>query len=768
MTDLVRLGMEFDARSAPVASKHMDDLSRSSTRVEKSTRRAERSVERYSRRLSRGTSIQRRSTLAVQNAAFQVGDFAVQVAAGTDASRALAQQLPQLLGGFGVVGAVAGALVAIIIPLRSAMSGLSRDGREVTEVFGTLQPVARSVETAIGEMKSIIVAGAEVVVNNIDRILTIGATAVAFFAGRWVAGMIAARVATFSFSASLVALRTALIRTGIGALIVGAGELAFQFTRLSKATGGVSQAAQLMGGVVTDQFDKIRRIASLFGEAVSGVALVIEGAFISAFDRIANSFINTINSVIGGLNTVRELGGAAPLDLIPTREGGDGSRLTSDGKVILQSVGRSALEILNEPSPNLQKLRDLLANISDERISLDDLFSGLGKSADDAGGKVGDTAKELSEFGQAGVSAVTRVTDALGQFVVRGLNDFRGLMRSFVGSFRDMIAQIISIAARNRILIGLGLTGGGTVAGTAASAAGSGILNSVVSGSGGGLLGNIGEGSILGGFTGGSGVLGGFGSSLSGIASGFGSGGFGGAISGAFGAISGASGVAATIGAALPIVGLGLALFGLFKRKPIISQQDFAAIQTGLELTGQALFDTGRAGQRAAKDLLNIAGGADDFTSKTQTFFDLFFSEQEKRQKAQEAVNNTFESLGLALPGTNREFRDLVQSLDLTTAEGRKTYNTLLDLAPTFAGLTNEANRLNDALSGSQGIFATLQDQEFVRAQLAQGNTNVDEEMRRLMLNLIEEVRAGNLQTIKNTYDTYQQLLLNGRNEATA
>ncbi|MCU0909795.1 MAG: hypothetical protein MUE98_00180 [Rhodobacteraceae bacterium] len=53
----------------------------------------------------------------IQNAAFQVGDFAVQVAGGTSATRALAQQLPQLLGGFGVLGAVVGAAVAVLVPL---------------------------------------------------------------------------------------------------------------------------------------------------------------------------------------------------------------------------------------------------------------------------------------------------------------------------------------------------------------------------------------------------------------------------------------------------------------------------------------------------------------------------------------------------------------------------------------------------------------------------------------------------------------------------
>ncbi len=56
----------------------------------------------------------------IQNTAFQVGDFAVQVGAGTSASQAMAQQLPQLLGGFGVLGAVLGAVAAIALPLGAA------------------------------------------------------------------------------------------------------------------------------------------------------------------------------------------------------------------------------------------------------------------------------------------------------------------------------------------------------------------------------------------------------------------------------------------------------------------------------------------------------------------------------------------------------------------------------------------------------------------------------------------------------------------------
>lgn len=83
----------------------------------------------------------------IQNVAYQVGDFAVQVGAGTSAARALGLQLPQLLGGFGVVGAVAGAAVAVMVPLIGAfVSG----GDEAKSFADTL----KDLEGALGDYQS--------------------------------------------------------------------------------------------------------------------------------------------------------------------------------------------------------------------------------------------------------------------------------------------------------------------------------------------------------------------------------------------------------------------------------------------------------------------------------------------------------------------------------------------------------------------------------------------------------------------------------------
>lgn len=85
----------------------------------------------------------------VQNAAFQVGDFAVQVGAGTAVGTALAQQLPQLIGGFGVLGAVIGAGVAISVPLLTAAMRSNREEAQTLEdQIEALAQAVSALETA--------------------------------------------------------------------------------------------------------------------------------------------------------------------------------------------------------------------------------------------------------------------------------------------------------------------------------------------------------------------------------------------------------------------------------------------------------------------------------------------------------------------------------------------------------------------------------------------------------------------------------------------
>jgi hypothetical protein len=90
----------------------------------------------------------------IQNAAYQIGDFAVQVGAGTSASIALGQQLPQLLGGMGVLGAVLGAVVAVAIPLASSFLKSGDAAGDLEDAVGDLRSAVSDYNSAVERANS--------------------------------------------------------------------------------------------------------------------------------------------------------------------------------------------------------------------------------------------------------------------------------------------------------------------------------------------------------------------------------------------------------------------------------------------------------------------------------------------------------------------------------------------------------------------------------------------------------------------------------------
>ncbi|MFN3972897.1 MAG: phage tail tape measure C-terminal domain-containing protein [Gemmobacter sp.] len=93
--------------------------------------------------------------------------------------------------------------------------------------------------------------------DNLGRLATYATTFAAVIAGRWVAGFAAAALSVRGLATALVFLRGALIRTGIGALIVGAGELVYQFSQLVARVGGVGEAFRLLGDLAREVWSRI-------------------------------------------------------------------------------------------------------------------------------------------------------------------------------------------------------------------------------------------------------------------------------------------------------------------------------------------------------------------------------------------------------------------------------------------------------------------------------------------------------------------------------
>jgi hypothetical protein len=156
----------------------------------------------------------------------------------------------------------------------------------------------------------------DVVLSNLDRLAIYAGTFATFIAGRWVAAMAVAALSVRGLATTLVVLRGALIRTGIGALIVGAGELVYWFTRLASGAGGFGEAMRLLKDVAVEVWDRIKmgasaagaRATAMFFDLKSDAATGIAGA-IESVVAFGNATANTFE---GALLAIREIWSRLP------------------------------------------------------------------------------------------------------------------------------------------------------------------------------------------------------------------------------------------------------------------------------------------------------------------------------------------------------------------------------------------------------------------------------------------------------------------------
>ncbi len=92
---------------------------------------------------------------AIQNASFQLSDLIVQMEMGVPATRALGQQLPQLLGGFGGIGAVVGVAAGAFLSLLPTLLSSTAEAKTLQETLDDLSDTIGSMRDLSQEMASL-------------------------------------------------------------------------------------------------------------------------------------------------------------------------------------------------------------------------------------------------------------------------------------------------------------------------------------------------------------------------------------------------------------------------------------------------------------------------------------------------------------------------------------------------------------------------------------------------------------------------------------
>jgi len=139
--------------------------------------------------------------------------------------------------------------------------------------------------------------------------------------------------------------------------------------------------------------------------------------------------------------------------------------------------------------------------------------------------------------------------------------------------------------------------------------------------------------------------------------------------------------------------------------------EELLATAAALKLAVDAM--AGLGDQFAAMDPADVRefveafGGLEGFMERFVYIAENFYTDTEKLEKATERLAAGFADLGLAVPDTHAAFLELLNSLDLTTAEGRALYEAITALAPAFVQVRGTAQ---DAAAALAAAANTLDD----------------------------------------------------------
>jgi len=314
--------------------------------------------------------------------------------------------------------------------------------------------------------------------NHIGEIATIAATFAAVLGGKLVISLASAALGIKGVSLSLVALRGALIRTGIGALIIGAGELIYWFGRLVKGAGGFGEAMRLLKDVAIEVWERIKLGGKSLGAALSSVWARIKAGWLTMLANIQKTWTDFLHAMTRGianipgmdsamlaLGNAAIMAGSAYYEMAATAED---ARNAADGLV---ASSREMARAATAPLTSMQALRDAMTSSAEDGESglagttaaaevLSQAVTGAG-GATRAAAEVAKTAWEMAAdslkdyaskaanvgkgIGDALVGAFTSAENAIGEFVKTGKLDFRSLVTS-------LLADMAKLSARKFIL----------------------------------------------------------------------------------------------------------------------------------------------------------------------------------------------------------------------------------------------------------------------------------------------------------------------------
>ena len=205
-------------------------------------------------------------------------------------------------------------------------SAAENNAKTLAQAFSNLQGAVFTASVAIGQTLAptliaasnaltAVLSNTELVIGVFGRIASYAAVAAVGIVGIRVA-MVAAAAATALLTGGLVALRVALARTGIGLIVIAAGELVYRFMELTRKAGSFNAALVVMKSYATETIDKISAGFSILPAAMGVATQYMAAEFYYALHDMLAAFASFYRNVAEGINSI---GGS--LDTEPFTEG---------------------------------------------------------------------------------------------------------------------------------------------------------------------------------------------------------------------------------------------------------------------------------------------------------------------------------------------------------------------------------------------------------------------------------------------------------------
>lgn len=610
--------------------------------------------------------------MVTQQVGYQVGDFFVQIQSGTNALVAFGQQATQLAGLVpGILGAALGIGISLITALGAAFMRSSGEAKTLAQSLSDLEAAVNRVNEVSNAYSS------EGLQTLMDKYGELDAQVLSLVENQ-------TRYANILASSELKNSIKAIQEAVGGSLFdIGISEQASSLLNLQKIFKTTANDAKALRYA----FDEVAK-AKTYEEQSVALARVADylGIVLSKQEDVTQEQLDIYNAVLSSLDAVEQLSNNQPKQGWLTAAIAQAQNLAT----ALWDAAAARVAAVPESGPGMTtgNLDWAKTNLGftlagDELLGLPkvkEAAKGAAKGLNEATKAAEELRRELDE---PLVSAVGSISDAFGDFVARGLKDFKGFVQQILGSFKNMIAQMIAMAVKNRIMLSLGV--GGLTPGMAAAGQIAGL------GSAGGMMGSLGIGSGIAGLAGGTGFLGGMGNAVAGLAGG----GAGFLGIGGNAALAG-GGALATIGAAIPVIGAVAAAFSFFKKKT-------KELDAGLRITVTNMDALVKSFQTIQTKRF---WGLSKKTSTTESEVTAEISDPivEAVQKMQTQIVKAAELFGISSDAFDNFVYDFEVSLKGLTEEQKiqKVNEEILKMGDAFTALSGQFTSMNQLLVAAQ------------------------------------------------------------------